>query len=1043
MVSDVHYIELWINKQLIELESQESLNLRINNVLFDPTKTSTTQAEYSYSFNIPSTPNNDRILDYANNLSKMNKFHARYPAEVYADGNLIFDGSLTIQKYSAKDKMYSCNLVNIKINTLEEIFGDAVMTDIGSGIDISKTDKGHWYVPFDGAPTIDSVNWDAYTNYFFPLVSYGVFQKNYVTKDEVGATYTPKHTIDKYNKWWVDSFYPSLNVVETMRKAFEWKGYSVGGSAFSDPNINWIYASCNLANDQVPIYNLGNPKFGNLTINTKWNNYHSVMSSNSNFGSERRTTSMNSTGGLAQDLKFPYERVRAAINAVNRDASEQFNFGSIILWNMMDSTNNSAVTVTVNEDSYMYEPNENLIVIPADGWYRIHLTANATLSGQDTTFTAKQWTTTFKCEDEFKRRDVSGIIRNFKDRTPFEIQLIRNYEDNVELIKGKNNVEFATGYPYQDQYRYSGCSYSSKLYDNKSEWQTECPHQDPYGSKDPTKTTDMINSTISARNDLLIAYGDGTELNSTSNNTTTSGNGSGFGGAVTRGGGNVGNFGGSRNGTTGGYKYNTYGFMHTDGYVMPYDQAVSTAFICGFSTMSNGTMAVMKDGYSWSKLSTVKNGVFADVKGLDLVTPSSDGTTTIATDYCKNIYKQSPTNFLNVNENSLNGEINCCVYLKKDDILELVAVQRDYDGQKYAVSATCDLQITAMSQRTEEKIKADYNDNDATWGFYGNTVSGTLISTTPYIAYTEFPTLLNLFNFTNKETKVSDWLSSIQKAFNLEFVMDSSHVDINTNQGINKRVSYAVDIDDRVSSDEAEAEYISYPKEMSVQYKIDTDEWGFELTVPQEYINSDDWKEHGDSGYTVIQLNDDTYETQTQNTSTNFSYTWYDNFLFKNVLSGGTEDGFSVNITIPVIAKAEYMAEGYGYDEAMKHDGYSMTQRFWYRDQVSQESVWLSSQLANGTRESVDLTYPMNRWNGFNLSYKDTEKSIVTEYFNIHPMLSSNYVTVEVYLTPEEYQDIKGGALVHYDSDLYYCSEINGYDPSGGNRTKLKLIKKV
>ena len=1006
MISDVHYIELWINKQLIELESQESLNLRINNVLFNPTKTTTTQAEYSYSFNIPSTPNNDRILEYANNLSKMNKFRARYPAEVYADGHLIFDGSLTIQKYSAKDKMYSCNLVNIKINTLEEIFGDMVMTDL------------KWEVPFDGAPTIDSVNWNAYTNYFFPLVSYGVFQKNYVTKDEVGATYTPKHTLDKYNKWWVESFYPSLNVVETMRKAFQQKGYTVGGSAFSDPNINWIYASCNLANDQVPIYNLGNPKFGHLSLSTRWNNYRSVNSSNSNFGGERRTTSMNSTGGLAQDLKFPYERVRAAINAENRDASEQYNFSSIIMWNLMDSTNNSAVTVTVNEDSYMYEPNENLIVIPADGWYRIHLTANATLSGQGTTFTAKQWTTTFNQGDTFEERNVANIPRNFlSGHTPFEIQLIRNYEDNIELIKGKRNVEYATGDFNQQTYTYRGGSYTGGTYTNKSEWLTECPHQDPYGSKDPTKTTDMIASAISSRNELLLAYGNGSEVTGTSN---------GFGGgrrASTRGGGNVGNFGGSRNGTTGGYKYNTYGFMHTDGYVMPYDQAVSTAFICGFSTMSNGTMAVMKDGYSWSRLSTVKNGVFADVKGLDLVTPSGDGTTTIATDYCKNIYKQSPTNFLNVNGNSLNGEINCCVYLNKDDILELVGVQRDYDGQQYAVTAQCSIDITAMSERSEELLKADEN-----WG---------------YLSETEFPTLLNLFNFTNKETKVSDWLNSISKAFNLEFVMDANHVDINTNQGINKRITYAVDIDDRVSSDEAESEYISYPKEMSVQYKIDTDEWGFELTVPQEHINDDDWDEWGDSGYTVIKLNDDTYETETQNTTTNFSYTWYDNFTFKNVTSAGTEDGFSVNITIPTISKAEYMVEGYGYDEAMKHDGYSMTQRFWYRDQVSQESVWLSSRLANGKRESVDLVYPVNQWNGFNLSYKDTEKSIVTEYFNIHPMLSSNYVTVEVYLTPEEYQDIKGGALVHYDSDLYYCSEINGYDPSGGNRTKLKLIKKV
>ena len=89
MISNVHYIELYINGELIELESQDSLNLRINNVLFDPTKTTTTQAEYSYSFDIPSTPHNDRILNYANNLSRINKFHARYPSQVYADGNIF------------------------------------------------------------------------------------------------------------------------------------------------------------------------------------------------------------------------------------------------------------------------------------------------------------------------------------------------------------------------------------------------------------------------------------------------------------------------------------------------------------------------------------------------------------------------------------------------------------------------------------------------------------------------------------------------------------------------------------------------------------------------------------------------------------------------------------------------------------------------------------------------------------------------------------------------------------------------------------------
>lgn len=986
MISDEHLIELWVNKQLIELQSQESLNLRINNVLFNPTSTSTIQSEYSYSFDIPSTPNNDKIFDYANILAKTNKFRARYSTEVYADGELLFNGSLTIQKYSAKNKMYTCNLVNIKVNTLEDIFGDAVLTDV------------HWDVDFNGATTINSVNEDSSTNYYFPLVCYGVFQKKWEYKDEVAATYTPKHQIDKYNKWWIESFYPSLNVVETMKKCFEWKGYTVGGSAFSDPLINWIYASCNLADEQVPIYNLGNPLFGELKLNVTWNNYSSVGEVVGGFGSDRRTFANNS-GGVPQDLQFPYEKVIGAVNSTQPNVTE-YNFKTIQFWNMMDS-NNSASTVSILNPTYMYDPTEQVVVIPSDGFYKIVLTASATLSGSNSTFKAEQWTNTFHQGDEFKEREID-LTRKLTWQTPLEIQLIRNYDDNIELIKGTRNVEYATGNPNDQDYRYSGGGYTSQTYTNKSEWLTDFPHQDLYASKAPTNTNGLSLTTQERRGWVQGSTsgrqgdfsGSGTARRAFSDTNSSS----------------------SYNGTS---QANGYGYMHKKGYPMPYDQAVSSAFICGFSSMGDGTVSVMRNGNSWSKICTIENKLFANVRGMDYVEKTNSGTTTTSTEYCMNYYRNSPLNTLSVNDSTMNGSVACCVYLRKNDILELVAVQRDYDGQKYATSAQCHLEITAISPREYTALLADDE-----FGYY---------------SLTDFPTKLNLFNFTNKDMKISDWISNIQQAFNLEILTNDKNVEINTNQGIRKDVTYAVDIDDRVSSDEAEAEFISYPKEMSVQYRIDTDEYGFWLTVPQDKHNLENWADYGDSGFTVIQLNDDSYESKTQNTTTNFSYTWYDNFTFKDVNQSGEETGWQTLISIPTISKYDYMAEGYNYEESEKYDGYSLTQRFWYRDQPSQEYVYLSDHL----REQVFLTYPINNWNDFNLSYKDTEKSIATEYHNIHPMLASNYVTVECYLTPKEYKEIKGGALVHYDSDLYYCSEINGYDPSGVNLTSLKLIKKI
>ena len=81
MLFKEHFVELYINKHKADLESQKSLNLRFNNVLFDPAKISSTQADYSFEFELPATPNNDKIFDYANNLSKVGKFRSRFDAD--------------------------------------------------------------------------------------------------------------------------------------------------------------------------------------------------------------------------------------------------------------------------------------------------------------------------------------------------------------------------------------------------------------------------------------------------------------------------------------------------------------------------------------------------------------------------------------------------------------------------------------------------------------------------------------------------------------------------------------------------------------------------------------------------------------------------------------------------------------------------------------------------------------------------------------------------------------------------------------------------
>lgn len=984
MIYKSHYIELWVNGNLVEFESQDSVNVRFNNVLSDPTKITSSQAEYSFEFELPCTPTNNKIFNYANDLAKLNKFRPRWDAELLADGNVIFNGTLTLN--GVKDNMYKVNLVSVKNYSLDDIFGDAVMTDI-------KLPNGEpWSIPFNGAGDVSaSYSIDYYNNecangrqdeVCFPLISYGVFEKDPITKDDVGSTYSSKYDIDKYNRWYVHSFYPSISMLETMKRAFEWKGYTVGGDAFQNYFLKDIFMSTNLADGQVPNYNLGNPKFGKVELDVSW------------------STPMDGSA-YTQDLDYPYWRIGGSYS-IEQGAvvGSEWNFSAIQVYDML-----SEGSVSVASNSYMYQPYESKIIIPADGFYKISLTGRTDLN-TTASFTASQ-----HCRDSYYRPDLVDvnvdIPVNFRTTMPVEIQLVRNYDSNIELIRGKNVFNCRNGNPSEDQYYYLS---------NRINMTTCFPHEkagvEYYQSGFITADYD---TTTTIPTDIT-KFGDATKIS----------------------------------------LYNTNygkGYMYKNNSYMAYDQVISPAFICGFTSMGNdnggGCVSVMKNGYSWSKLNSDKNdafyrqdgyvGVNVLYNGGNMFDDTSFTTVEYDTEYNKNEYIGAPNYyFIQTEEWSASpssqryflGRVDCMVYLKKDDVLQLYAVQRDYNTvegvqRQYSVSADYKLTIEAASPKSYSELLARG---------YG------------YNSPTQFDTDLNLANFFNKEKKVSEWVQNTVDAFNLEVIQDGKNVQINTK----KKYAFdktAVDVDDRVNSNEAESSIIDYPKSMAVKYKINEDEWGFERSAvanaggDETVLDRDDWKKFGDSGYTIITLNDDSYVTSKSEKSLQYSYTWYWDFNWYEVDYNGQQNPYRdpVTLRIPCISKFEYMVDGYGYDEALKHDGHGLPQRFWFRPKPTECFVYTETY----PKEMITIYTTENENNGLNLSYKDTERSLLTELFNINAYLASNYVTIEVYLNPTEYNRLKNGALCRFDKDLYEVVEIEGYDATGGNPTSLKLMKKT
>lgn len=909
MIHKIHYVSLTVNGREVDLFSQEDLNLRINNVLYDPTEIKMSDAEYSFSFDLPISPTNQQIFGFADNLAVLNKFNKKFNCVVYADGIEIFNGTLRLSAIN-KDA-FKCNLVSIKLNKVDEIFADHKMNEL------------KWYVPFVGGSTMNAVNADLTTDYFFPLVSYGCFQK--LKKNASGNSltgYTPKHDLDNWNVWYWESFAPSVKLTTLIKKLFEYRGYNVSGDIFDDPNANAIYLSEYLKDKQDPLYNLGNSKLGQVEVAWTFDN--------------DAVTTRTTKPAYAQSLTYPYAKVGT------RTSNVMYNFDTVYNYDVW-AAGSKYTTITNTPNPYMWR--SNYIMIPADGLYKITFNINFTLDEASTSMDTWQWKIARTGADATQEKVT--ITKDLKSM-PIEFQLVRN-ENDTELIAGDYDGDYSV-YPHE-QY--------VTIYSSRS-------------------------SSASATGNLYI-------------NTIK------------------------------------------EGEALCYDPWVNPNFICGFSTLSGG-VAYMKNGMSWNNESAESNIVRYNHSGYWEFTRfrmSSDGRLQYVTEY--NSSEWNANSLTGVSSDYLSssgtysriGKVQMVMKLNKNDKLMLKMLTRQYttsdpdedtaDGtgtlDDYSVSASGTIKVEAYSPL------ADKYADDSTLGW----------DTIP--TGDKFDTDLNLGNFFNADEKMADFVEDFINSFNLSYQQDGNNVILNKTKKDFQNTSSAIDIDDRVHSSEAESQRIEYPSSMEIQYSIDEDERGFYISVPNEYVELDSWKDYADRGYETIQLVDDD-DAESEDVSLKHSYTWYENFNLYQYDSTGTATA-NKTISLPVISKDEYLIEGYKYEDSMKVDGKGLKQRWWYRQAPTTDTL----KLWNG--ETYNVTIPTNEQDGNVLNYKNEDGSLLKKYFNIIATPDSNLVVINVYITPQEYIELKNGSMVKFDDDLYYVCEIGGYDPSGNNATELTLLKKV
>lgn len=291
---------------------------------------------------------------------------------------------------------------------------------------------------------------------------------------------------------------------------------------------------------------------------------------------------------------------------------------------------------------------------------------------------------------------------------------------------------------------------------------------------------------------------------------------------------------------------------------------------------------------------------------------------------------------------------------------------------------------------------------------------------------------IDLMRFQPSGSKVNDWIDNFCKAFNLSLTnAGNNRFDLNVKErNIIRQSSLILDLDQKVSIRQATNDPLGLPQVFELGFTIDTSEEGYYVTMEDKL---------DENGYFIEKITNSGYtgggkfytgsrDNNTVQQTSNFSYCWYKQLY----TDSSKEIPFA---DVPVISDHEVWDDATTYEEARNNRYMDKAQRFWYRQGLKTLKV---------ENETVQATIVSGQYAGnkkVELNYEDKEDSIMRNFFFLLTN-EKNYTTVECYLTPEEYDKLPY-ALVKLNGDLYNIAEVDGYDPLGKKKTKLKLIKRI
>lgn len=384
-------------------------------------------------------------------------------------------------------------------------------------------------------------------------------------------------------------------------------------------------------------------------------------------------------------------------------------------------------------------------------------------------------------------------------------------------------------------------------------------------------------------------------------------------------------------------------------------------------------------------------------------------------------YKYGNTN----NRNSGEGEVASVIYLHKGERLALHMVSTMGDYQRSGSGTKFDQYVTIID-KLDFDLRIEPFRTDIGWNNFD--INGNWDETKP-ISWDDNNNFqkgyIDLCKFLPSEIKINDFLDNFCKAFNLNLSQPTKgNFSLDVKQTKSLGTSDIVSFEDKFNVKLKSNEPLGLPSEINIKWNINEDEEG--------YVASNGYTGNG-------QFITGTIGGSVSEQSSIFSYNWYKpiRFMNNNIIN-----------EIPIISKHEVFEETTSADYAeMQKKWYTdLPIRFFYPDNLIGKENNYNNRIFDLGSNSVELMRVKNEYDKTNVSildYENKEYSILNNYFTIITTNDTNYTIIETYLTPEEYELLDGRNLVKLNSDLYYVSAVEQYDPLMKSPCKIKLIRKI